>query len=385
MKRSGIVLILSGFPRRSETFALQEALALHRRGLLAAIFATKAGDGLPPQPSSEELLPHVQLLPAADIETQAALIIKHVAGQAVAGVHGYFAHTPTAVAMRVAQQLGIPYGFSMHAKDARKVPPGELNRRARSAACVIACNPDVARAIDAPAAPLHILPHGVDLRCFRPQPLPAAPPLRLLAVGRLVEKKGFDILVQAAARLSFPFTLEIVGDGPEMPHLTQLIAKLGLKAQVTLRDGVTHAELSNVYAAAHLVVVPSVIDRSGDRDGLPNVLLEAMASGRPVVASDVAAISSAIIHEQTGLLVPPGDVAALTAALNRLAARLDLRTDLACNSYQLVARKFDLEACTDRFCDFIANVYHLQPTLAVGWPLAIGAAFQGRPLTRALA
>lgn len=374
MKRSGLVLILSGFPRRSETFALQEALALHRRGLLAAIFATKAGDGLPPQPGSEELLPHVQLLPTAEVETQAALIVKRVTGQAIAGVHGYFAHTPTAVAMHVAQQLGVPYGFSMHAKDARKVTPAELNRRARGAACVIACNPDVASAIDDPAAPLRILPHGVDLERFGPQPFPVEPPLRLLAVGRLVEKKGFAVLVQAAANLRFPFVLEIIGDGPEKPHLTRLIAELGLTAQVTLRDGITHAELPNAYAAAHLVVVPSVIDRSGDRDGLPNVLLEAMASGRPVVASDVAAISSVINQEQTGLLVPPGDVAALTVALNRLAARPDLRTDLACNGYQLVARKFALQTCTDRFCDFIATVYGLQ-SAPVRWPVATGAVF----------
>lgn len=369
MKRSGIILILSGFPRRSETFALQEALALHRRGLVKAIFATKPGDGLPPQPGSEELLPHVQHLPEVDSETQASLICEKVAGQAVAGVHAYFAHTPTTVAMAVAQRLGVPYGFSMHAKDARKVPPAELNRRARGAACVIACNTDVANAITDPAAPLVLMPHGVDLARFRPQPLPVAPPLRLLSVGRLVEKKGFAVLVQAAARLHFPFTLEIIGDGPEKPRLMALIETLGLQAQITLRAGITHAELPHAYAAAHLVVVPSIIDRSGDRDGLPNVVLEALASNRPVVASDVAAINSAIRHGQTGLLAPPGNVIALAATLNHLARYPTLRATLADKGYEQVARTFDLTKCTERFCDLIAKSYQLLAPAPLTGPL----------------
>lgn len=357
MKRPGIVLILSGFPRRSETFALQEALALHRRGLVTAIFATKPGDGLPPQPGSEELLPHVQVLPDDDIETQVTLICERVAGRAVLGVHAYFAHTPTALAMAVAQRLGVPYGFSLHAKDARKVPPAELTRRARNAACVIACNPDVAHTVADPAVPLVLMPHGVDLERFRPQPFAVAPPLRLLAVGRLVEKKGFSVLVQAAASLRFPFTLEIIGDGPEKAHLVALIAQLGLAERVTLREGLTHTVLPQAYAAAHIVVVPSVVDRSGDRDGLPNVLLEAMASRRPVVASNVAAINSVLVHRQTGLLVPPGNVAVLAATLNHLARQPTLRATLAAKGYEQITQRFDLTRCSERFCDLIAQVY----------------------------
>ncbi|MCE7986881.1 MAG: colanic acid biosynthesis glycosyltransferase WcaL [Caldilinea sp. CFX5] len=359
MTQPGLALILSGFPRRSETFALHEATALLRAGLLTAVFATKPGDGLPPQPGSEALLAQVQLLPAGDTALQAAAVLHQLAGRPVAGVHAYFAHTPTAVAMRVAQQLGMSYGFSMHAKDARKVAPSELNRRARGAVCVVACNRDVAGAITDPAAAVTILPHGVDLLRFQPTPLPAEPPLRLLAVGRLVEKKGFDLLVRAAAGFTFPFTLEIIGDGPEQPHLIQLISSLGLQGQITLRGGVTHSELPARYAAAHIVVVPSVVDRTGDRDGLPNVLLEAMAAGRPVVASDVAAISSAVIDGESGLLLPSGDIAALTMALNRLAAAPELRHTLARNGYRRVVQHFALSACTDRFCDFIAKRYAL--------------------------
>ena len=359
MNRAGLVLILSGFPRRSETFALHEAIALHRRGLLAAIFATKPGDGLPPQPGSEALLAYVQQLPVGNPALQAAALIQRLGGQPIAGVHGYFAHTPTDVAMAVAQQLGVPYGFSMHAKDARKVTPTELNRRARRAACVIACNRDVAQAITDPTVPIQLLPHGVDLARFQPQPLPSTLPLRLLAVGRLVEKKGFDILLQAAARLPFPFLLEIIGDGPEHDRLVKLRERLGLTDRVRLRSGITHAELPAVYGAAHVVVVPSVIDRSGDRDGLPNVLLEAMAAGRPVVASDVSAISSAVISGENGLLVAPGDVAALAAALTRLAHQPDLCRDLGRRARQRMAFYFDLHSCSERFCDLIEQCYQV--------------------------
>ncbi len=370
-----IVLILSGFPRRSETFALNEALALQRRGLVAAIFATKPGDGLPPQPGSEALLDQVRLLPAGNPIEQAAALLQQLQGQPsqpITGVHGYFAHTPAAVAMLVAQQLQVPYGFSMHAKDARKVTPTELNRRARGAACVIACNPDVAKAVTEPTVPVQLMPHGVDLERFPPQPLPAGFPLHLLAVGRLVEKKGFDILLRAAARLTFPFTLEIIGDGPERSRLAQLREHLGLTDRVRLRSGITHADLPAAYANAHVVVVPSVIDRSGDRDGLPNVLLEAMATGRPVVASDVSAISSAISSGDNGMLVAPGDVDALVATLTRLANQPDFCRELGRRARQRMAFHFDLRTCSERFCDFIEQTYLSETTSQpVHTPLAV--------------
>ena len=360
MTQPGIVLILSGFPRRSETFALQEALALHRRGLLAAIFATKPGDALLPQPGTEELRKRVVLLPKGSPATQATFAIHRLADRTVAGVHAYFAHTPTDVAISIAQRLNVPYSFSMHAKDARKITRSSLIERARGAACVIACNPDVAREIDDATAPLHLLPHGVDTRRFQPRPFPANGTLRLLAVGRLVEKKGFDVLIRAVARLGFPFTLDIVGEGPERPQLEKLIAVHRLAESVRLCGGVTHAELPALYTAAHVVVVPSVVDQDGDRDGLPNVLLEAMASGRPVVASDVAAIRNAITPAKTGLLVPPGNEYQLAKALNALMLLPELRSNLAQNARELVVRDFDLQRCTDRFCDFLATTYGIE-------------------------
>src|SRR5438067_10816177 len=144
MSRGKLVVIASGFPRGSETFALNELLALEARGLLAAIFATKPGDGTAPQPGAEQLLGRVQILPGGSPAEQAAMVAGCLDRRAVSGVHGYFAHVPTRVAARAARRFGVPYGFSVHARDARKVPPSELAARSLAAACVVACNSEVA-------------------------------------------------------------------------------------------------------------------------------------------------------------------------------------------------------------------------------------------------
>jgi glycosyltransferase involved in cell wall biosynthesis len=357
VRAGGIALVLSGFPRRSETFALNELLALEAHGLLAAIFATKPGDGLPPHPDYERLLNRVQLLPGSSAVEQAAALVKFLGDRPIAGIHAYFAHTPAEVAAHAAQQLGIPFGFSVHARDARKVTRPTLVERARQAACVIPCNLDVAEAFEGTGVAVQLIPHGVNTQRFYPQPLPPIKPLRLLAVGRLVEKKGFENLIRAVAQLPFPFQLRIIGDGPECPRLAGLIADTALSHQVELCGGKTHADLPEEYAAAHLVVVPSIVDRSGDRDGLPNVVLEAMASGRPVVASEVGAMRSAISPGYSGVLTPPGDVAALTGALTWLASDPVLCQTLGRNGRERVEQEFQLTTCADRFCRFLQSTY----------------------------
>ena len=167
-----------------------------------------------------------------------------------------------------------------------------------------------------------LVPHGVDVARFAPRARGhAAGTLRALAVGRLVEKKGFDVALAAIAQLGGAVSLRIVGAGPDEARLRRLAARWGLGAAVDFAGRRTHDELPQEYADADVVVVPSVIDCRGDRDGLPNVVLEAMASGRAVVASDVAAVSDAVEHDVTGLLFPPGDAAALADALRRLPVR----------------------------------------------------------------
>jgi glycosyltransferase involved in cell wall biosynthesis len=299
----------------------------------------------------------VRTLPEGPPAAQAAALVRSLCGQGLRGIHGYFAHLPAQVASLAAKQLNVPYSFSTHARDARKIAPIELARRAHNAACVIACNPDVAREISRSEASVHLMPHGVDLSRFHPRAAPDERPLRLLAVGRLVEKKGFDVLIAAAARLTFPFLLRIIGEGPQRDRLEPLIAAAGLERQIALSGAMTHAELPSEYANAHAVIVPSIIDSTGDRDGLPNVILEAMAAARPVIASDVSAIGAAITNEETGLLVPPGDPASLASALERIAASSSLRAQIGKRARKRVEQDYDVARCTMRFCDLLDSVY----------------------------
>jgi glycosyltransferase involved in cell wall biosynthesis len=352
-----IVVVTSGFPRISETFALNELLALERAGAIEAIFATKPGDDRPRHPGVESLLSRVEVLAPGPPEAQAQDVVRRVGRGRTRGVHAYFAHTPCAVAEGAARTLGIPYSFSVHARDVRKVAPIELARRARRAACVIACNQDAAHVVREMDAQPVLVPHGVDLRRFAPAPLPPRGPLHLLAVGRCVEKKGFSVLIEAVAKLDVCFDLRIVGDGPLRASLEDSVGALGLAGRVRFDGPLTHRDLPAAYAAADAVVVPSVEDASGDRDGLPNVVLEAMASGRPVVASEIAAIGTAVRDRETGLLVAPGDAPALCAAIERVARDRSLAQDMGRAAHALVEHEFELGACTDRLLACIEDAY----------------------------
>ena len=154
-----------------------------------------------------------------------------------------------------------------------------------------------------------------------------------------------------------PFRLRIVGDGPLRGALERSIVDAGLHDRATLDGTLTHRELPDAYAGANVVVVPSIQDAGGDRDGLPNVVLEAMASARPVVASEVAAIPAAVRDGDTGLLVPPGDPRALRAALERLASDPALRVGMGVAARTRVERDFELGRCTRRLLDCLRDAY----------------------------
>jgi glycosyltransferase involved in cell wall biosynthesis len=352
-----LAVVVSGFPRRSETFALNELLALEERGMLAGIFATKSGDAAPLQPGAARLAPMVELLPAGDAGAQGHGLALRLAGRNVSGVHAYFAHTPAEVAEHAATRLSVPFGFSVHARDARKVDDSTLEARAMRAACVIACNRDVARELGPAAGRAHIMPHGVDLARFAPVAPPDAPPFRILAVGRLVAKKGFDVLIAALSQLDDRFTLRIVGDGPERPRLDAAVAARRLAGRVTFAGPATHEGMPVEYASAHVVVVPSIVDPTGDRDGLPNVVLEAMACGRPVVGTSVGAIDTAVEDGHTGYLVAAGSPSAIAQAVEQLASDEGRRRAMGREGRRLVERRFDLRQCSTSFANLLEGVY----------------------------
>jgi glycosyltransferase involved in cell wall biosynthesis len=172
-----------------------------------------------------------------------------------------------------------------------------------------------------------------------------------------VEKKGFHVLLAALPLVHAPFVLRIVGEGPEESRLKAIIADLGLSQRVVFCGPKTHEELPAEYQGSHLLVAPSMVDRDGDRDGLPNVVLEAMACGRAVVGTNAGAILSALRDGSNGLLVPQNDPQSLANAINFIASRPEMLRAFGERGRQLVMHQYDLERCTEIFCRTLQEAY----------------------------
>ena len=193
-----------------------------------------------------------------------------------------------------------------------------------------------------------VIPYGVGL----PSPAPSSAfdvhtgPFTVLFVGRLVERKGVGVLLDAAARLSplQDFRVVIVGDGPERPALEARAARLGLAAVVQFRGRVSEEELVRAYATSQVCVLPAVVDRRGDTEGLGVVLLEAMTHGVPVIGSNVGGITDIVTDGETGLLVPPGDAEALAGAITRLQRDPALTARLRAAGPRRVEERFTWDA-----------------------------------------
>lgn len=178
----------------------------------------------------------------------------------------------------------------------------------------------------------------------------AASPFRLLFVGRLVERKGVHHLIDAlaAVRSDRDVRLDVVGDGPERETLEARAHGLGLDSAVHFRGFVPEDELGRRYSATDAFILPATYDRKGDVEGLGVVLIEALAHGKPVIASDAGGIPDIVHHERTGLLVPPGDSAALARAIERLAADPGLAARLGRAGREHVRQNFDWDVIIPR-------------------------------------
>lgn len=223
----------------------------------------------------------------------------------------------------------------------------------RHASAVTVMNDDMrarAIALGANADATHVLPMGAQVAQFADAAVgragrDAGRPVRLLAVGRLVEKKGFHLLLEALAAIGGDgWHLTVVGDGPHRASLER--AADGLP--VSFVGQLTREQLTRADAEADVAVFPSVRAASGDQDGLPVALLEAMASGCAVVVSDLPGLAEAVEPEVSGIVVPSGDVAALTAALTRLIGDRDLTATLG-GAAALRAPRFDVAAVADAY------------------------------------
>lgn len=287
---------------------------------------------------------------------------------AIRHLHAHFCHTATTVAMFTSQLCDLPFSFTAHAKDiyVRALNPGDLlQTKMRRAKFIVTCTKanqthlahlahlaHLGRqaALGAPDTPIYTSYHGLDTRQFAPRAAavedPAAPVL--LAVGRLVEKKGFPFLIEACRLLKdrgYQFQCQIVGGaGPCAEQVASLIRELGLEDTVVMRPAVTQEELRQVYQQATLFTLPCQIAGNDDRDGIPNVLVEAMAVGLPVVSTDISGIPELIEHGVSGLLAPQKDARALAEAIAELLDSPALRQKLGSAAREKACRLFNAES-----------------------------------------
>ena len=388
MRREPIGYILKMYPRFSETFVLSELLELERQGVELRIFSLKRPDDGIAHADAALLEAPVTYVPAlewrsartyaaAHLRTMASnprgyarglrrllvrrrrTSIKHfvqagfiaplVREAGIRHVHAHFASGATSVALHVQQLTGSSYSFTAHAKDiylgtVTEVDLARKLRRARFAVTVSEFNRRHLSRI-APDAQLLRVYNGLDLARFAPNGVPVEQPPLVLAVGRLIEKKGFDDLVRACALLheeGVSFRCKIVGKGALEAELRSLIDDSGLTDLVELAGPMPRERLLRLYPRASVFAAPCVVGADGNRDGLPTVLIEAMALGVPVVATDVTGIPELVDTGRTGLVVPQRDPPALAHAIRALLERPAEARELARAGRQRVEAQFDL-------------------------------------------
>jgi glycosyltransferase involved in cell wall biosynthesis len=272
-------------------------------------------------------------------------------------IHAHFANEPASVAELAHRLAGCSFSFTAHAKDIYLTDREELARKIAAAQFVVTCtgfNQNYLKEI-AGRTPIHLSYHGVDLSRFSCEAencrvRPPATPI-ILSVGRFCEKKGFTYLIQACHRLKQkgrPFVCRIVGYGPLQKQLEELIETLALQDSVLLVGKMTQDKLVQEYRQANLFVLPCLVADDGDRDGIPNVLVEAMAMGMPVVSTSVSGIVELVDHRENGLLAPEKDLDALTAAIETLLDDPGLRERLGADGRQKVMAKFRLDRNTTK-------------------------------------
>jgi glycosyltransferase involved in cell wall biosynthesis len=281
-------------------------------------------------------------------------------GKRIDRLHAHFAHDPALVAYLVHLMTGIPFSFTAHARDLYQVPAEVLTDRIHEAKAVITCcraNLDYLTGI----APSHtskfsLIYHGVNLKDFQPPPatqeadLPLGCPL-ILSVGRLVEKKGFQDLLQALLLIKqqgVVFECAIYGDGPLHGQLQGWIEEHGMTGEVTLRGNRTQQELISVYQSAALFILTPIQTEDGDRDGIPNVLVEAMAVGLPVITTAVSGIPELVENNQNGLLYPPHDVEGISSGIIELLRDTQKRRQFGRAGSKKVMEQFDITQAAKR-------------------------------------
>lgn len=393
-------LVLKGYPRLSETFVAQEIRALERRGFALCIISLRHPYDPATHPIHAEIEAPVYYLPeyvhdeplrvlrallancprpgfwralwtfAGDFyhdptrnrarRFAQALVMTREVPASVRHYYTHFIHTPASVSYYASLIDGRSWSISAHAKDIWTIPERELRVKLASADWVVTCTRNNLRylsSLDANANKVELIYHGLDFSRFdefetertQRDGSAADDPVRLVSVGRAVDKKGYDILLQALAGLpaDLHWRFSHIGGGELLDALQAQAGALGLESRIEWLGALAQEEVLAHYRRADLFVLPSKVSADGDRDGLPNVLMEAQSQRLACLSTNVSGIPELILHGETGWLVEQRDSEAFAAALEKLIRDPGLRQDLAVAGLHRVRANFSMQQGID--------------------------------------
>jgi glycosyltransferase involved in cell wall biosynthesis len=405
-------MILKGYPRISEAFISNEILLLEKLGFSIRIFSMRhpresfTHQSVKRIRAEADYLPHelLRFLPrlayhnfllalktprpygralrtafARFLRSRKSATLKHLLqagylvhrylpGRGVVHLHAHFAHSPSSVALFASELSGLPFSFTAHAKDIYTANPEKLREKMYRARFVVTCTEYnreyLAGLAPGESTPIYRVYHGIDMDLFTADSEERRPtePYRLLTVARLVPKKGLPTVYRALREVKdrgMRFRHDLIGDGEDRDSILELIRELGLENDCRWLGTLPHEKVLDRYRQADLFVLGCEIAPSGDRDGIPNVLIEAMAMGAPAVATRVSALPELIRDGETGLLVSPRQPDALADAMVRLLTDAGLRERMIPAAREFVKREFD----NGRLIQDLAGIYRREQPL----------------------
>jgi glycosyltransferase involved in cell wall biosynthesis len=391
------LVVLKGYPRLSETFIAQELLGLEKAGFDLTLISMRRPTDKKRHPVHDEIKARVVYLPEY-LHEEPLRVLKGLIsafrkpgfrallgrffkdlprdisrnrfrrlGQAMVlarewpdngeWLHAHFIHTPASVTEYTSILTGVPWTCSAHAKDIWTSPDWELTEKLTSARWAVTCTRngyEHMRTLTARKDAVHLSYHGLDLARFGHfsgersgrDGSDASAPVSLLSVGRAVEKKGYDTLLRALALLprELNWRFEHIGGGDELSKLKVLAAELGLSGRITWKGALAQEEVLDHYRRADIFALACRIAANGDRDGLPNVLVEASSQRLPCISTSVSGVPELLVDGENGLLVLPDDPAALANALEMAIRNPALRQRLGDAAEMRVRGHFDYNA-----------------------------------------
>ena len=390
-----IACIVKGYPRLSETFIAQEIYALEQAGVDIIIYSLRHPTDPSVHPIHEKISAKVHYLPeylyqhplrfltalfkslfkpvfysvlAAFVRDFTrdftpnrgrrfgqALVLANEIEADREWIYVHFLHTPASVAAYTSKLVKLPWSCSAHAKDIWTSAQWDLREKLADLRWLVTCtqsNVDFLKDLSPIPEKVSLLYHGLDLSRF-PQPTgssaangeDASQPVTLISVGRTVNKKGYDILLNALSRLDkrLHWRFIHIGGGPLLDRLKAQARSLAINDRINWMGAQSFETVIESYQSADLFVLASRIDSDGDRDGLPNVLMEAMSQGLPCIATNISGIPEIISNRTNGILVTPENPEELTRAITELIESPNLRGQLGNNGYKTVSGKFSLD------------------------------------------